>query len=45
MARRELMAHLEVMEESGDIRWAGENKDIVQPTGSRNFIDVFNRYL
>ncbi len=45
VAGREIKAHLEVMEEYRDIRWVGQNKDLVQPTGSRNFADAFRRYL
>lgn len=45
MAHHEVMAHLEVMEKAGDFCWVGDNKDIVQPTGSQNFIDAFKVYL
>jgi hypothetical protein len=45
MARNELMAHVEVMEKCGDVCWVGENGDILQGTGSYNFLDVFRAYL
>jgi len=45
MAQNEIMAHIEVMEESGDVRWIGENKDRVQCTGSHNCLDVIGAYL
>jgi hypothetical protein len=40
MAQDELMAHVEVMEKCGDVCWVGENGDMVQRTGSYNFLDV-----
>jgi hypothetical protein len=39
------MAHVEVMEKCGDVRWVGENGDRVQHTGSYNFLDVIKAYL
>jgi hypothetical protein len=45
MARDELMAHVEVMEKCGDVCWVGENGDVVQHTGSYNFLDVMKAYL
>jgi len=45
MARDELMAHIEVMEKCGDVRWVGENGDRAQHTGSYNFLDVIKAYL
>ena len=45
MARDELMAHVEVMEKYGDVRWVGENQDMIQHTGSCNFLDVIKAYL
>jgi glyoxylase-like metal-dependent hydrolase (beta-lactamase superfamily II) len=45
MARNELMAHVEVMEKCGDVRWVGENGDRLEPTGSYNFIDVIKACL
>lgn len=38
MAENEIMAHLEIMEDSGDICWVGETKDLVQRTGSTNIL-------
>jgi glyoxylase-like metal-dependent hydrolase (beta-lactamase superfamily II) len=45
MAGDELMAHVEVMEKCGDVRWIGQNGDMVQHTGSYNFLDVMRGYL
>lgn len=45
MAHREIEAHLEVMEESGDIRWDHDSKDAVQSAGPQGFISLFKRYL
>jgi glyoxylase-like metal-dependent hydrolase (beta-lactamase superfamily II) len=45
MARDEVMAHVEVMEKCGDVCWIGENRDIVQSTGSNNFLNVIGAYL
>ena len=45
MARDEIIAHIEIMEECGDILWVGENKDLVQSTGSNEFLSVMGSYL
>jgi glyoxylase-like metal-dependent hydrolase (beta-lactamase superfamily II) len=45
MAQHEIMAHIEVMKQSGDVCWVGENEDLVQRTGSNNFLDVIGQYL
>ncbi len=45
MARDEIMAHVEVMENCGDVCRIGENKDRVQGTGSNNFLEVIGAYL
>jgi glyoxylase-like metal-dependent hydrolase (beta-lactamase superfamily II) len=45
MARDEVMAHVEVMEKCGDVCWVGENRDMVQWTGSNNFLNVVGAYL
>ena len=42
MAFNEMRTHLEIMEECGDVRWAGE---LVQATGTRNFIAGIETYL
>jgi glyoxylase-like metal-dependent hydrolase (beta-lactamase superfamily II) len=39
MARDELLAHIEVMEKCGDVRWADQDGGRVQHTGSYNFLD------
>lgn len=44
-ACNEVTAHVELMKECGDIRWIDLDKDIVQPTGSNNYIDVIKAYL
>ena len=45
MARDEVLAHVEVMEKCGDVCWVGENGDMVQRTGTYNFLDVIRAYL
>ena len=45
MARDELMAHVEVMEKCGDVRWIGQNGDRIQHTGSCNFLDFIKACL
>jgi hydroxyacylglutathione hydrolase len=45
MARNEIIAHLEVMEASGDVRRIGEAKDTVEALGSENYRDVLTAYL
>jgi glyoxylase-like metal-dependent hydrolase (beta-lactamase superfamily II) len=45
MARDEIMAHIEVMEKCGDVCWVGESRDMVQWTGSNNFLNVIGAYL
>jgi hypothetical protein len=45
MAQDEVMAHVEVMEECGDVCWVDQNRDRVQRTGSNNFLDVIGTYL
>jgi hypothetical protein len=45
MAQNEVMAHVEVMEKCGDVRWVGQNGDMVQHTGSYNFLDFIKAYL
>ena len=45
LAENEIMAHIEIMEACGDIFWAGENKDIVQRTGTSNCLGAIEAYL
>ena len=45
LAHNEVIAHLELMEECGDIRWDGEKKDLVKSTGSTNFLGSLQAYL
>jgi hypothetical protein len=45
LAENEIRAHLEIMEECGDVRWAGEKKGIVQCTGTSNCLRVIGTYL
>ena len=45
MARDEVVAHIEAMEECGDVRLAGEKKDTAQATGSQNFLTTMGAYL
>jgi len=45
MAQDEVMAHVELMEKCGDVCWVGKDRDMVQRTGSNNFLDVIGAYL
>jgi glyoxylase-like metal-dependent hydrolase (beta-lactamase superfamily II) len=45
LAQDEVKAHLEVMEECRDVRWVGDNKDLVQSTGANNYLGVMGKYL
>jgi len=45
LAHAELIAHIEVMKECGDVCWVGENEDMIQHTGSNNYLDVMKSYL
>jgi glyoxylase-like metal-dependent hydrolase (beta-lactamase superfamily II) len=45
VARNEIMAHLEVMEGCGDIRWADDMKEAATSTGSHNYREVMEAYL
>jgi len=45
MAQDEIVAHIEVMEKCGDVRWLGDHQGTVQCTGSNNFLNVIGAYL
>jgi len=45
MALNEIMAHIEVMEECGDVCLAGEKKEMARDTGSNNYLAVMGSYL
>jgi hypothetical protein len=45
LAINEVKAHIEIMEELGDICWVGEEKNVVQRTGSNNFLITMGAYL
>jgi glyoxylase-like metal-dependent hydrolase (beta-lactamase superfamily II) len=45
LAQNEIMAHIEIMEECGDICWAGENRDTAQHTGSNKYLSIIGAYL
>ena len=45
MARNEIVAHLEIMQECGDVHRTGVDKKLVQSTGSENYLDVIGSYL
>jgi hypothetical protein len=45
IARDEVMAHLEVMEECGDVWWLSEDRNVVQYAGSNNFLGVIGQYI
>jgi len=43
--RNEIMAHLEVMEKYGDVRWVDENRNVVQRTRSNHYLGAIEAYL
>ncbi len=45
LARSELTAHIEVMENCGDIRWIDDNREAAEHTGSHNFRNTLGTYL
>lgn len=45
LAKVELIAHLEILQECGDICWIGDNEDLVQYNGSNNYRHVLESYL
>jgi glyoxylase-like metal-dependent hydrolase (beta-lactamase superfamily II) len=45
LAENEIRAHIEIMEACGDIRWASENRDMVQRTGTSNYLNAIEIYL
>ncbi len=45
MALNEVMAHIEIMEECGDVCLTGEKRDVAQGTGSCNFLTTMGTYL
>jgi glyoxylase-like metal-dependent hydrolase (beta-lactamase superfamily II) len=45
LAKNEIRAHLELMEDCGDIIWRHRGEDIVEPTGSTNCLDTIASYL
>ena len=44
LAENEIRAHLEIMEECGDVRWTDGNKKMVQLTGSENYLDAIESF-
>lgn len=45
LARNEISAHIEVMEGTGDLIRTGESNDLIQPTGTKNFLTTLGAYL
>jgi hypothetical protein len=45
LAENEIRAHIEILEACGDIQRAGENRDIVQRTGTSNYLKAIEVYL
>ena len=45
MARNELLAHIEVMEEYGDVRWVGDKESLLQRTGLYKCLETIGAYL
>jgi len=45
LAENEIRAHLEIMEECGDIILKRGNKDVIERTGTSNCLDTLGSYL
>jgi glyoxylase-like metal-dependent hydrolase (beta-lactamase superfamily II) len=45
LALNEISAHIEVMEASGDIIRTGENREVIEPTGTAHYREELGRYL
>jgi len=45
LADNEVRAHLEIMEECGDIIWGIAGKDVIERTGTSNCLDTIGPYL
>lgn len=45
MARNELLAHIEVMEECGDVVWVGEDGRLLQHTGTNRCLEAIREHL
>ncbi|MBT4513239.1 MAG: MBL fold metallo-hydrolase [Chloroflexi bacterium] len=45
MAQNELLAHIEIMEECGDVRQVGKDDELFQHTGSTQCLDLLRTYL
>ncbi len=45
LAENEIRAHVEIMETCGDVCWTGENKELVQCTGTSNYLKAIDVYL
>ena len=43
-AINEISSHIEVLEECGDVRWGGPEKDVIQPTGTTHFLNRIGSY-
>jgi len=45
LSQREVISHLELIAECGDITWVDQNNFASRATGSSNYRDFFNRYI
>ena len=45
MARNELISHIEIMENCGDVRWVGEQGELLEHTGSAECLNVMRAYV
>jgi len=45
LAIDEISAHIEILEECEDIQWTGPEKNTIQPTGTKHFLDRLGVYL
>jgi glyoxylase-like metal-dependent hydrolase (beta-lactamase superfamily II) len=45
LALNEISAHIEILEECGDVGWSGPERCSIEPTGTKNFLDRLGKYL
>ncbi len=45
LSQREVMSHLELMAECGDITWVDKNNFASRTTGSKNYTDFFSKFI
>jgi hypothetical protein len=45
LAINEVSAHIEILEDCGDVQWTGPEKNAIQPTGTKKFLDRLGNYV